>query len=201
MDTKLVMRMAVDAILSKVRPRIKALLRTRSHYSIASLIEQFKTHVWGLMEAHSGGIFHASTSILEQFAKSQIYFLEELGETEATAFLNFNFAPPALRRNIAMLGMIHKKVLGKCHPSFDKLLPSKSYITEDRNSKQIYAHWLEIKEHRALFNRSIFGMVDLYNNLSQAVVDSSSVSLFQSRLTEVARERCKRNASEWHLSF
>ena len=31
MDTKLVMRMAVDAILSKIRPRIKALLRTRAY--------------------------------------------------------------------------------------------------------------------------------------------------------------------------
>ena len=97
--------------------------------------------------------------------------------------------------------MIHKKVIGKCHPRFDKLLPSKGYTTEDRHLKQIYGHWLEIKEHRALFNRSIFGMVDIYNNLSQAIVDSSSVSLFQSRLTEVARERCKRNAAEWHLSF
>ena len=103
--------MAVDAILSKVRPRIKALLRTRSHYSIASLIEQFKTHVWGLMEAHSGGIFHASTSILEQFDKSPMHSLEELGEPEATAFLNFTFAPPALRRNIAILSMTHKKVI------------------------------------------------------------------------------------------
>ena len=137
------------------------------------------------MEAHSGDIFHASTSILEQFDNSQRHFLEELNETEATGFLKFNFAPPTLRRNIAVLGMIHKKVLGKCHPSFDKLLPSKGYTTEDRHSKQIYGHWFEIKEHRALFNRSIFGMVDIYNNLPQAVVELSSVSSFQGRLTEM----------------
>ena len=137
MDTKLVMRMAVDAILSKIRPRIKALLRTRAHYSNASLIEQFKTHIWGLMEGHSGGIFHASSSILEQIDNCQKHFLQELGETETTAFLNFNFAPPALRRNIAILGMIQKKVLGLCQPSFDKLLPSKGYTSQDRHSKQI----------------------------------------------------------------
>ena len=160
-DTKLIMRQAVDTILAKIRPRIKALLRTRSHYTIASLIEQFKTHIWGLMEAHTGGIFHASSSILEQFDKSQNHFLEELGETEATGFLKFNFAPPALRRNIAALGMIHKKVLGKCHPSFDSLLPSKACAEEGRHSKQLYGHWLEVKEHRALFNRSILRMIDI----------------------------------------
>ena len=65
-DTQLLMRQAVNEILSRVRPRIKALLRTRAHYSNASLILQFKTHVWGLMESHSGAIFHASTSILDQ---------------------------------------------------------------------------------------------------------------------------------------
>ena len=198
---RLIMRQVVDTILAKIRPRIKALLRTRSHYTIASLIEQFKTHIWGLMEAHTGGIFHASSSILEQFDKSQNHFLEELGETEATGFLKFNFAPPALRRNIAALGMIHKKVLGKCHPSFDSLLPSKACAEEGRHSKQLYGHWLEVKEHRALFNRSIFGMVDIYNNLPQAVVDSISVSIFQGRLTEVARRRCQHLEPDWNLSF
>ena len=44
-------------------------------------------------------------------------------------------------------------------------------------------------------------MVDIYNNLPQAVVELSSVSSFQGRLTEMARERCKRNAAEWNLSF
>ena len=84
------------------------------------------------MEAHSGGIFHAATSILAQFDNSQRHFVEEIGETEANVFLKFNFAPPTLRRNIAMLGMIHKKVLGKCHASFDALRPAKDVMEEGR---------------------------------------------------------------------
>ena len=58
-----------------------------------------------------------------------------------------------------------------------------------------------IKEHRALFSRSIFSMIDIYNNLPQSVVDAPSVSSFQSRLTEIARKRCKNLDSMWHLSF
>ena len=45
-DTKLTMRQAVDAILANVRPRVKALLRTRPHYSPASLIDNSR-HMCG----------------------------------------------------------------------------------------------------------------------------------------------------------
>ena len=200
-DGKLLMRNAVDATLTKIRPRIKAMLRTRGHYSTESLIQQFKSHIWGLMEAHTGGIFHAATSILIQFDNSQKHFLEELGESEASAFLKFNFAPPTLRRNIAILGMIHKKVLGKCHPSFDGLLPPKSTVEEGRHSKQIYAHWSEVTENRVLFNRSIFGMVDIYNNLPQSYVELGTVSAFQSKLTSIAKSRCEHLDADWRSSF
>ena len=50
----------------------------------------------------------------------------ELGVEQSDAFMNFNFVPPDLRRNIGILGMIHKRVLGRCHPVFQKLLPFKS---------------------------------------------------------------------------
>ena len=153
------------------------------------------------MEAHIGDIFHASTSILQQFDNSQRHFLEELGETESTAFLKYNFAPPSLRRNIAILGMIHKKVLGECHPSFDTLLPAMQSTEAGRHSKQIYAHWDNVEQHRALFNRSIFGMVDIYNNLSQPLVDCRTVSDFQSKLTKVAKVRCEASDPGWISSF
>ena len=113
--------------------------------------------------------------------------MEELGETESTAFLKFNFAPPSLRRNIAILDMLHKKVLGECHPSFDTLLPAKQTTEAGRHSKQIYAHWDKVEQHRALFNRSNFGMVDIYNNLSQSFVDCRTVSDFQSKMTKIAK--------------
>ena len=199
LDTKLTMRHAVDAILSKVRPRIKALLRTRSHYSVPSLIEQFKTHVWGLMETHSGGIFHAATSILDQLDRVQNHFLKELGMPLEEAFLEFHFAPPTLRRNIAILGMIHKRVIGQAHPSFDALLPffPGRAALRGNHSKQMYNHCNEVNAQWDLYRRSIFAMVDIYNNLSQEAVDSASVETFQSYLTRLARVRCQQGNAKW----
>ena len=63
------------------------------------------------METHNGAIFHASSSILERLDALQEHFLHEIGETEANAFLKFNFAPQVFRRNIDILGVLHKRVI------------------------------------------------------------------------------------------
>ena len=140
-DCKLVMNHAIDAILAKVRRKIAAILRTRSHYDKATLIQQFKTHVWGLMESHSGGIFHASTTLLNKIDGTHRRFLREIEMSEAEAFLKHNFAPPTLRRNIGLLGVLHKRVLGKSHPMMERLLPFRSdrfgSNRGDKHSKQL----------------------------------------------------------------
>ena len=38
-----------------MRPKIVAILRMRPHYEIKELVNQFKTHVWGIKETHNGG--------------------------------------------------------------------------------------------------------------------------------------------------
>ena len=121
------------------------------------------------------------------------------------AFINFNFAPTILRRNIGVLGLLHKRVLGLCHPSFEKLLP---WYDQRFNvprgvghTKQLYGHSIEINFNSALFNRSVFAMVDIYNNLPQGIVDIDNVSLFQKRLTAIAKERCNSNRTDWQWSF
>ena len=60
---------------------------------------------------------------------------------------------------------------------------------------------MEVTHQRALFNRSIFAMVDIYNNLPQRIVDSHNVHEFQSHLTRIVKERCQRGDPAWMLSF
>ena len=67
--------------------------------------------------------FHAASSLLEKLDHVQNRFLRELNVSPCQAFLEFNFAPPSLRRNIGALGLLHKRVLGKAHPTFEKLIP------------------------------------------------------------------------------
>ncbi len=67
------------------------------------------------MEYHSGAIFHASDTLLERFDSAQRRFLQEIDVSPEAVFIEHNFAPPRLRRNIGMLGFLHKRVLGLSH--------------------------------------------------------------------------------------
>ena len=204
-DCKLVMQKALEKILAQMRPKIKAILRMRQYYDVKELISQFKTHIWGIMETHNGAIFHASSSILSRLDDIQRQFLKEIGETERSAFLDFNFAPPLLRRNIGILGVLHKRVIGKSHPIFQQLLPfQRDLFQEGRpgdHNKQLYGHMWEVKNQRGLHDRSIFAMVHTYNNLPQKVVDCASVSEFQTALTKIVRANCEVGLPDWQYTF
>lgn len=188
-----------------MRPKITGILHTRRYYSISDLINQFKSHVWSIMESHNGAIFHAATSILEKFDSCQRHFLQDIGTDESEAFLHFNFAPPTLRRNIGMLGMLHKRVLGKCHPDFKAMFPwftdKFNHSPNEKHNKQLYGHFMEIQRQVSLYKRSIFAMVEEYNRLPQYVVDSESISAFQSKLTEIAHTRCQHGLPQWRYTF
>ena len=169
------------------------------------LINQFKTHVWSVMEVHNGAILHASNSHLQRLDDSQRHFLEEIGIDEAEAFMEFNFAPPSVRRDIGILGLLHKRVLGKSHPVFQKLLPFHVDVfgvpRPNEHTRQLYGHILDVKFQHTLHSRSIFGMVYVYNRLPQNVVDSPSVTVFQRHLTMIARARCQNDAHNWKSVF
>ena len=49
-DCKLSMHDALEQMLSQMRPKMQAILRTKQNYDVADLIGQFKTHMWGIME-------------------------------------------------------------------------------------------------------------------------------------------------------
>ena len=66
----------------------------------------------------------------------------------AEPYLIFCEQSPKLRRNIAILGLLHKRVIGKCHPAFEQLLPWYSQRSPEGrgfgHSKQLYNHCVEI---------------------------------------------------------
>ena len=178
-DVKLLMNQAIEKILSQIRLKIKAILRTKPYYSVKELVGQFKTHIWGIIEIHNEGIFQVSESLLKKLANVQHSFLDELGIEAEEAFLKFNFAPPVLRRNIGVLGLLQKRVLGLAHPIFHELLPYHVHVfgspRAGEHTRQLYGHILKVKFQQALHNRSIFAMVYVYNRLPQEVMDTVNV--------------------------
>ena len=204
-DPDLRMHSAIDQLLGKIRPKSTAILRTRAYYSTPDLISQYKTHIWSLVEGNCGAYFHAATNLLDKISNVQHSFLRKLDISDKQAFLDFNFAPTQLRRDIAILGLLQKRVLGQCHPTYERLLPYWSERFDASrgtgHNKPLYGHWAEATHHRSLFAKSIFKMIDIYNNLPQNVVDSTSVSNFQKLLTEKARERCCADDPLWSSMF
>ena len=93
LDCKLLMNHGIENILSRMRPKVRAILRLRGHYSTKDFLNQFKTHVWGLVEYQNGAIFHASAHLLKKIDRVQDKFLEELDLDARIAFLEYNFAP------------------------------------------------------------------------------------------------------------
>ena len=207
-DTKVLMVSEINATLAKARSKVTSFLRLRLFFSFSDMVSQYKIHIWSFTEYINGCIYHAAPSHLEKIDKLQEHFLHELQSNAAHAFKQENFAPPTLRRDIGMLGLIHKRVLGLAHPAFDSLLPFQPhsfYVANAgnifiRHDKQIYNHNMECSNN-AVFQRSIFGLVYLYNRLPQRIIDKNSVSMFQSELTSIAKRRCHDNIEGWQYSF
>ena len=157
------------------------------------------------MAFQNGVIFHASSYLLRKVDSAQHRLLEEIGVSDEEAFVAHNFAPPSLRRTIGVLGLLHKRVLGKAHPVFQDLLPFHAdlfgSLRPGVHNKQLYGHMLDVQFQHALHSRSIFGMVYVYNRLPQDVVDQISVPAFQRCLTIMARETCKANDPAWKNIF
>ena len=75
-DVKLIMEDAVCDIVRRLRPKIRAMLRTRLMHDTSQMIVQFKTHIWGIAEYQNGSIMHASPTILQKLDNMQSAFLQ-----------------------------------------------------------------------------------------------------------------------------
>ena len=166
------------------------------------LINQYKAHVWSFAEYHNGVITLACESQLARLDSMQRGFLHELSMEDTQAFLKSNFAPPSLRRPIGLLGFVHKRILGECHPLVKELLPSAPAITDRTcHTRQLECRMAEVRGHWRLHERSLYAYVILYNRLPQKLVDLPSVADFQSELTRLARTRAYDGDATWREAY
>ena len=199
-DCHLTMTPCIDQIVAKIRPKTKALLRTRGSYSVVSMLNQFRTHIWCHIEYSQGALLLAIPSQLQRFDHIQNQFLGHLGLTDTEAFVTYNFAPLSVRRAIGMLGFLHKRVLGLSHPGVNEMFP----LLGQRapwHDKQLESYYNTIVSHARLYPRSIFHYVLIYNRLPQWLVDMKSVQAFQKGLNAVAKSRAEAGQSTWREAF
>ena len=206
-DCKLVMENAVQSIATKANAKLRALLRARRHMSIPDAMVQFKAHILCLLEYPTPAVYHASDSVLAALDRVQARFLRELGLSEKAAFLDFALCPLQCRRDIAMLGLLHKVSLGLAHEGFRALFPPAAQHSHGRLTRaNVSRHNKQILDRcdggqSQVLHRSIFGLVPIYNSLPQACIDLPSVSRFQSFLTRRVKLACESNQTDWSSMF
>ena len=163
------------------------------------MIMQYKAHVLPIAEMNNGAIYHATTTVLKRLDNTYYSFVRELNVHQSSAFMCHNLGPLEMRRDIGMLGFLHKIVLGECHPGITALFPfasSSAYLHGDRHNRQFQVQWDKCRYQKALFGRSVLGVTCVYNRLPQSIIDSKSVQQFRHCLTQVARDKCE-NGEDW----
>ena len=204
-DNKLTMSTATHKCATSAALKAKALLRARRFYSTADLVMLYKSHILSFIEYRTAGIHFASTSVLNDIDDSQVRFLRQIGLTEVLAFMVFNLAPLSARRDIAMLGCIHRAVLLQGPPALWKFFRRET-VPRATSTRRGIRHSFQLIEWQPgrdleVMRRSALGMIRVYNMLPQEVVEKAEVKAFQSALTQLLRDRVNGGDDNWHRLF
>jgi Ni2+-binding GTPase involved in maturation of urease and hydrogenase len=175
-DPELSMVDAVSEIVSAAGWKLRTLLRTRRFYTDSDLVVLYKSHLLSYLEYRTPAIYHATRAVLCRLDAVQTRFLNDIGVDEVTALTVFRLAPLCARRDMALLGIIHRTVLGKGPDQFREFfkLEDQSMALQDprRTSKS------------PLMKRSILGLIAIYNLLPARIRAAESVPIFQKGLQD-----------------
>ena len=189
-----------DCLSNVVRPKQS----TRRYFCVADLVIQYKAQLLSFIEYRTSAIYHASTTALERINRIQRQFLAEVGISEEDALLHFGLAPLQTRRDIAMLGFLHRAALRKGPVHFHGMFP---FAEERRVPARFARHALQLKDivgpkYLEITCRSAFGLVSTYNALPRELVDNAgTVPLFQKKLQDMVKDRASRRQSGWQSSL
>ena len=167
----------------------------------------YKSQVLSYLESGTPAFYHASTTVLRPLDRVQERLLRELGLAHADALEKYHLAPLGSRRDMGMLGLLHKIVLGDAPPQLAELFPfAEPSLLDNRSATR-----LAVRRHRHQFwqppfrteilRRSLFGIVVVYNLLPPAVVEKKTVKSFQSILQLALRSAVRKGLPDWHLLF
>ena len=205
--SKLGMSGQCHELLTAAGWKLRTLLRARRFYSTKQLVNLYKCHVLSFVEFSTPAIFHATATALKEVGRVQKRFLRELNMTSETALTEHNLAPLHTRTDIAMLGLIHRTVLGLGPPHFREWFfptqcASHKYNTKwqsNKHNKQL--HDYVDGRHSELLRNSALGLVRVYNGLTQETVDAKTVSDFQTLLQEDLKMLVQQGTPCWEYRY
>ena len=158
-----------------------------------------------------------SNSVLDKLDRIQRRLLLELGISAVDALAHFGLAPLSTRRDIAMLGVVHRAVFGGGPPHLRSFFVREDgggpphlrsfFVREDpttRLTRQSRVHSRRLANpywscHQEYIRNSAFGYVSMYNMLPERVVASETPKLFQSRLQMMVRDCASDGMAQWDM--
>ena len=207
-DTELRMEDAVASIVNEVRWKVRTLLRCARFHTDRELVNLYKSRVLSFLEYRTPAVYHATCTVLGPLDRVQESFLRNAGVTALEGLMEFNLAPLATRRDMAMLGLVHRTVLNKGPEQFKEFFfpaARRSYNSTrlGRRRQQHGAQLTDWRErtHLNVIRRSALGLIAVYNLLPADVVKLTGVKEFQRALQELVKKRAVENCEDWPLTL
>eukprot|EP00959_Pyramimonas_sp_CCMP1952_P473032 9501024-Pyramimonas_sp.AAC.1 len=105
---------SVFGLAKDCRWKLKAILRTWTckYNTSGHLVILYKAQLLSFIEYRTAAIYHACRTSLESLDHVQDKLVAAVGATPEEALISLRLAPLSSRRDMAMLGLIHRAVLG-----------------------------------------------------------------------------------------
>ena len=118
----------------------------------------------------------------------------------------FNLAPLSTRRDIAMLGVLHRTALGLGPSHLLRFFEKHAPLDQHQTRRASRRHPRQLKDPRKgaypeLLRRSALGLVAVYNLLPADVALEHSVAAFQKKLQQLVKARAAAGCEDWVLTF
>lgn len=171
---------------------LAAILRPRRFFVEHEIAKLYKSCVLSYLESGAVAYSHATKYVLAPLDRTQSRLLRELGLSEIRAFEVYRLAPLCMRRDIGMMGLLHRISLGLAPSQLSNLFPISGAVlrrnpfgTRLSELRRHNRQFVERARRTDVFDRSVFGIVKAYNLLPQQVVDIPFVPAFQGKIQKI----------------
>ena len=145
------------------------LVRTRRFYNDAEIVLLYKSDLLAFQEYRTLRIYHTEREMLRRLDRIQSKSLDDGAIHECDALIHFSLASLTTRRDITMMGVLHRTMIGLGPSHFKKhfkIEPGRTF----KDPRQALKGPLAV--------RSILGLVAVYNFLPEDIRAKESVKDF-----------------------
>ena len=187
---------AVHSLALECSWKLRTLFRMKRFYTGQQMVLHYKAKLLSYIEYRTPAIYHACDTALGPLDRVQDRFLREACISDINALFVFNLAPLCVRRDIAMLGVIHRTALGKGPAHFAQFFTLDGFDgrrSRTRNDDRRHGH------HMVEYREGLF--LNIYNQLQDRIAMLPSVKCFQGALQEIVKARAANGCEDWKAAF